>query len=184
LLALTLEQLGLYLTHPDRLEEELGFPMSRAILTQPVQRAIRIKMDKMAQAEESAHSWYTYWLIIVADEPFGAGMAGFKGYPDERGEVEIGYGIDPDWQNKGYMTEAVRAMIAWAFAHSYCRSVIAPGVLKSNPASSRVLEKVGMHIYQETADSLSWRCDKLLIGRQNQEEINEGLANLKAHLEG
>lgn len=160
LLVLTLEQLSLYLVHPDQLEGILGFPISRAILTGPVRRAIGIKLDKMAQADERAHSWYTYWLIIIAEKPYGAGLAGFKGYPDEQGEVEIGYGIDPAWQGKGYMTETVRAMIDWAFAHPFCRSVLAAGVLKSNSASSRVLEKVGMHIYEETADTLSWRIEK------------------------
>jgi RimJ/RimL family protein N-acetyltransferase len=160
LLALTLEQLSLYLIHPDRLEEELGFSISRAVLTEPVRRAIGIKMDKMARADEIDHAWYTYWLIIVADEPYGAGTAGFKGYPDEQGAVEIGYGIDPAWQGQGFMTETVRAMIDWAFTHSFCRSVFAAGVMKSNPASSRVLEKVGMQIYEETADTLSWRIEK------------------------
>jgi RimJ/RimL family protein N-acetyltransferase len=160
LLVLNLEQLKEYLIHPDRLEEELGFPISRAVLTQPVRRAIGIKIDKMARADEMDHAWYTYWLIIVADEPYGVGTLGFKGHPDKEGAVEIGYGIDPAWQGQGYITETVRAMINWAFAHSLCRSVFAAGVLKSNPASSRVLEKVGMHIYEETAETLSWRIVK------------------------
>ena len=160
LLALTVQQLGLYLTHPDRLEKELGFPISRSNITDRVRGAIQMKLAKMALASEEVHAWYTYWLVVVADEAYGAGLAGFKGYPNGAGEAEIGYGIDPNYQNQGYTTEAVRAMIAWAFLNPDCRSVVAPDTAKSNPASNRVLEKVGMHVYGETDDALSWRIDK------------------------
>lgn len=160
LITLTAVQLEQYLTHPDRLENELGFPISRSNITDRVRGAIQMKLAKMADADEGAHPWYTYWLVVVAEGPYGAGMAGFKGYPDGAGEAEIGYGIDPNYQNQGYTTEAVQAMIAWAFLNPDCRSVVAPDTAKSNPASNRVLEKVGMHVYAETEDALSWRIDK------------------------
>jgi GNAT superfamily N-acetyltransferase len=160
LVALTLKQLNLYLTQPQKLEQELSFPISRAIITQTVRKAIKIKMSKMTLVDERIHGWYTYWLIVVVGEPFGAGLAGFKGYPDSRGEAEIGYGIDLGYRNRGYMTEVVRALIAWAFDTPQCTSIVAPGTLKSNIASNRVLEKVGMHVYEETNAALSWRIDK------------------------
>jgi ribosomal-protein-alanine N-acetyltransferase len=160
LMALTLKQLKLYLADPQQLERELGFPLSRAILTQIVRRAMEIKISTMAAAPEASHPWYTYWLIVVRDEPYGAGLAGFKGYPNSRGEAEIGYGIDPAYQRKGYMTEAARALIAWGFEEPNCGSIVAPGTLKSNAASNRVLEKAGMTVYEETDETLSWRIDR------------------------
>ena len=160
LIALTMEQLTLYLTAPQELERELGFPVSRAILTQTVRRAIGIKISRMTSAEETLHPWYTYWLIVIPDAVYGAGLAGFKGYPNRLGEAEIGYGIDPDYRDRGYMTETVRALIDWAFQEPDCTSVIAPGTLKSNIASNRVLAKVGMYVYEETDDTLSWRIFK------------------------
>jgi ribosomal-protein-alanine N-acetyltransferase len=162
LIALTAGQLGLYLADPQQLERELGFPISRPIVTDPVRRAIGMKLSKMAEAEERDHPWYTYWLIVVAvaGEPFGAGMAGFKGCPDSDGEVEIGYGIDPDCRDRGYTTEAAQALIAWAFQDPRCVAVIAPDTLKTNVASNRVLEKVGMRIYVETDEALFWRIDR------------------------
>jgi RimJ/RimL family protein N-acetyltransferase len=123
-----------------------------------------MKLSKMSTAKENDHLWLTYWLVVVdslADDGlFGAGLLGFKGCPDRNGEVEIGYGIDPDYQNKGYTTEAVRAMIAWAFQDPQCKSVIAPNTQRTNLASNRVLAKVGMRIYRETADALFWRIDR------------------------
>jgi ribosomal-protein-alanine N-acetyltransferase len=160
LIALTAEQLRLYLADPQELERELGFPISRLVITDRVRRAIGMKLSKMALADEKNHPWYTYWLVVVTSEPFGAGLVGFKGYPDESGEAEIGYGIDPNHQDEGYTTEAVKAMIDWAFQEPHCTSVIAPNTQKSNPASNRVLEKVGMRICQETDDALFWRTDK------------------------
>lgn len=160
LIALTAQQLEQYLTHPDRLEKELGFAVSRSNITDRVRGAIQMKLAKMAVAEQEAQPWYTYWLVVVAGEPYGAGLAGFKGYPDGEGEAEIGYGIDLNYRGQGYTTEAARALIAWAFLNPDCRSIVAPDTAKSNPASNRVLEKVGMHIYAETDDTLSWRTDK------------------------
>lgn len=160
LIALTVEQLSLYLTAPQRLEQELGFPISRSNITPQARRAIEIKTSKMTAMEQIIHPWYTYWLIVIAEEAYGAGLAGFKGYPNSQGEAEIGYGIDPDYRGQGYTTEAVRTLIAWAFEEPDCRSVIAPGTKKSNIASNRVLAKVGMHICEETDDTLSWRIDK------------------------
>jgi ribosomal-protein-alanine N-acetyltransferase len=160
LIALTPEQLKLYLEAPDRLEQALGFPVARDILTGTVQRAIRIKLSKMAQAPEPDYVWYTYWLAVPIAQPYGAGLAGFKGVPDNRGEVEIGYGIDPACQGKGYATEAAKALIMWAFQSPECTSVVAPNTKKSNIASNRVLEKAGMRIYAETADAISWRIGK------------------------
>jgi len=160
LIPLTLRQLGLYLANPQQLEQELGFPISRSVLTERVRRAIEMKVSKMIRVEDNVHTWYTYWLIVVAQEPFGAGLVGFKGHPDQTGEVEIGYGIDPIYQGKGYTTEAVQALITWAFGESDCKSIVAPDTKKWNLASNRVLEKVGMYVYDETDDALFWRIDR------------------------
>jgi len=116
----------------------------------------------MAQADEKYHAWYTYWLVIVTSQLHGAGLVGFKGIPDSQGEVEIGYGIAPAFQGKGYTTEAVQALITWAFQAPECKAVIAPHTKKSNVASNRVLEKVGMRAYAETTEDISWRIDKTL----------------------
>jgi len=157
---LSRRQLEQYSTAPDQLERELGFSLSRAILTDRVRHAIEVKLAKMARADVALHAWYTYWLIVAGAPPFGAGLAGFKGIPDAAGAAEIGYGIDPAYRGCGYMTEAVRALIAWAFCEPACRAVIAPGTLKTNPASNRVLAKAGMAVYAETPDALSWRIDR------------------------
>jgi len=160
LIPLTLDQLQNYIANPEALEQELGFQVSREIVTDRLHRAIAMKVEKMKRMAPSEYEWYTYWLIVVKDRPFGAGLAGFKGLPDAQGQAEIGYGIDPTYQNKGYMTEAVKGLIEWAFQDPRCKAMIAPSTKKSNIASNHVLEKVGMRVYGETEEALDWRIDK------------------------
>ena len=104
--------------------------------------------------EEARHPWQTYWLVEVTADSFGAGLAGFKGYPDKSGSSEIGYGIDPAYQNQGYMSEAVQALVTWALQHPYCKRVTATTV--ENPASRRLLEKLGARLLSEEPCSTSW----------------------------
>ena len=62
--------------------------------------------------------------------------------------VEIGYGIGSSYWNKGYMSEAVKAFIQYLFDVEGFNKVYA-SCFMNNPASRRVMEKVGM-IYSHT----------------------------------
>ena len=42
------------------------------------------------------------------------GRIGFHAPPDARGALEIGYAVQPAQRRRGYATEAVEAMLAWA----------------------------------------------------------------------
>lgn len=80
-------------------------------------------------------------LVILKEENKIIGEIGGQGNPDETGEIEIGYSIVPDYQNKGYMSEALIGMIAWLeeqpaihriFARSYEQNMASIQVLKHN----------------------------------------------------
>lgn len=150
LAALNSTQLEAYLDSPQDLEAALGLDISSGVLNENLRRAIGIKLQKMLLAAVEDHPWFTYWLIILRDMKNGAGLIGFKGAPNSSGAVEIGYGIDERFQRKGYMTEAARAMVGWAFADRHCMAVTASVDSQSNIASKRVLEKIGMQIVDET----------------------------------
>lgn len=167
LIPLSMDQLRCYIPNPEILEQELGFAVSRDIVTDRLRRAVSMKISKMERIDPSEHAWYTYWLIIVKETPYGAGLAGFKGLADAQGQVEIGYGIDPGYRNKGYMSEAVKGLIEWAFRDERCKAVIAPDKKRWNVASQRVLENAGMRVYAEREDALDWRIDKKI-----QENVN------------
>ncbi len=59
-----------------------------------------------------------------------------------RHSAEIGYWLGEPFWGKGIMTRAVRSIVAWAFRF-YPLKRIDAAVYESNPASGRVLEKVG-----------------------------------------
>ena len=159
LIPLTQEQLSWFLEDPDRFNQELG-RTSRKILTRALRKAIEIKLKKMQLIDVMDQAWITCWLMKVREDGTGIGLLGYKGVPDYRGQVEIGYGIDPGHQNQGYTTEAATVIIQWAFQDPRCLRVVAPGTRRDNPASNRVLEKLGMTIYQQSPEFMSWKLDK------------------------
>lgn len=121
-----------------------------------VLRAISAKAEKMGRARADTHLWYTYWGMVRKSDGLIIGLAGFKGAPDAQGEVELGYGVAPAYQGQGFMTEAARALVAWALAQPGCRGVRAL-TLPTNLASQRVLEKAGLVLVQQRDGTLTWR---------------------------
>jgi ribosomal-protein-alanine N-acetyltransferase len=62
---------------------------------------------------------------------------------DDEGEAELGYAIGRPWWGRGYATEASRALLDYGFEELALEEINAHAMLR-NPASSRVLEKLGM----------------------------------------
>jgi RimJ/RimL family protein N-acetyltransferase len=81
--------------------------------------------------------------VMLARDGFAAvGGMGCKGPPNATGMVEIGYGVNPAYQGRGYATETAAALVDWLGTQPEVRRVTAE-CLASNHASARVLEKVG-----------------------------------------
>lgn len=136
------------------LQDELRLPLAPDIIDADVSRAIRLKLVKMKTVEPNLHDWFTYWLIIINSISVGAGMIGFKGFPDAVGSAEVGYGISIPYRNHGYMTEALIGLSSWAFKHGECRLLTAQTVV--NPASERVLYKAGWQRINQVEASSDW----------------------------
>jgi [ribosomal protein S5]-alanine N-acetyltransferase len=168
LVPLTETQLRLALAHSEQLSEQLGCTLDGEAISDASRRAIHVKLDKMEQAPEITHRWYTYWLLVIRERAVGVGMVGFKGAPGSDGEVEIGYGISPAYQGHGYMTEAVRGLVGWAFQQPECHSVRAE-TLRTNVPSHRVLQKSEFQIFRETQLEIFWRSRRMSLA-ENAEE--------------
>jgi ribosomal-protein-alanine N-acetyltransferase len=80
------------------------------------------------------------WAIIQKNRNHAIGMIGFR--PDGH-KWELGYVLTRAYWGKGYMTEAVKALVDWALKQSEIYRVWAVCDLE-NRASSRVMEKAGM----------------------------------------
>ena len=83
----------------------------------------------------------TNFAIVLEDEAIGG--IGFERRNDlERFTAELGYWLSEQHWGKGYATEAVQAIAAYAFSRfDFVR--LQARVLEGNPASCRVLEKAG-----------------------------------------
>ena len=64
--------------------------------------------------------------------------------------IEVGYVIHPDYQNRGYATEALRASVQELFRMGY--TAVRAGIFEGNDASKRVIEKSGMHLINLTEE--------------------------------
>ena len=104
-------------------------------------RAAYGEMLAGCRREPENRIWYAPWQMTLKNSREYMGDVGFKG-PAKDHTVEIGYGILPSYEGNGYMTEAVQAMIRWAFAQQDVDFVEAE-TDPDNRASQRILEKCG-----------------------------------------
>jgi [ribosomal protein S5]-alanine N-acetyltransferase len=101
------------------------------------------------------------WLITLKGRVIGD--CGALNWPDQSGEVEIGYGLAEPYRNHGYATEAVAALCSWLVAETGAVRLTAVNVLGDNWASRRVLEKVGFTVTDESGKGVSY----VLIPKRN-----------------
>lgn len=106
------------------------------------------------EQDSSLYGWGV-WLVIEKESGKIVGDIGFKGKPDAEGTVEIGYGIVPAAQKKGYATESVEQIIDWAFQTNLVQRVIAE-CLVDNIASIKVLENMKMRKTGQDGEMLKW----------------------------
>ncbi|MCX6169534.1 MAG: GNAT family N-acetyltransferase [Ignavibacteriales bacterium] len=96
---------------------------------------------------------FTSWYILLPEgsKKKAIGNIGFKGMPDESGTVEIGYSIMETHHHNGYASEAVAAIVDWAFSQPKVLRVIAE-TLPELVTSQRVLEKNGFKFIGEGSE--------------------------------
>jgi RimJ/RimL family protein N-acetyltransferase len=88
------------------------------------------------------------WLgrAIVLDDPRAGrrviGSIGFHSPPDETGQVEVGYRVEPEFRRQGVATEVVRALFEWAYREHGIRRFRA-STSPDNLASQAVLARFG-----------------------------------------
>lgn len=155
---LTLNQFALLLESPQKLESILHLNSSNTLLEGHERDAMQW-LYTMALSCPEQHLWFTNWQIVLSSANVSIGSSCFKGDPNDKGEVELGYGINSAYRNQGYMTEAAESLCHWAIKQPGVTSVIAE-TDKDNPASQRVCAKSGMIQSGETASTILWRFDQ------------------------
>lgn len=161
LIALDLDNLRLRLNDYQQVQRNLGLEpvlessYGHSPYQQQVEQAIAFAIQQIERRPE-AYLWHTFWQVVHKRENRVIGEFDFHDAPNDAGEAEFGFMTLPEYQNQGYMTEAARALIAWALRQDGVSTLIAE-TDKPNKASQRVLEKLGARIYQETETVYHWK---------------------------
>jgi RimJ/RimL family protein N-acetyltransferase len=76
--------------------------------------------------DPEGQGWYGWALLTNEGErapPRLVGIAALVGRPDDDGDVELAFGLLPEFRGRGYGGETIRALAAWAFANGAKRVI-------------------------------------------------------------
>jgi RimJ/RimL family protein N-acetyltransferase len=76
--------------------------------------------------DPEGEGWYGWTLLANEGErspPRLIGIAALIGRPDEDGDVELAFGLLPEFRGRGFGGQTVRALSAWAFANGAKRVI-------------------------------------------------------------
>jgi [ribosomal protein S5]-alanine N-acetyltransferase len=83
--------------------------------------------------------------LTLADRGELIGNCGIRQARPDAVEAELGYELAPDHWGQGYASEAVRAMLGFAF-HELALHRVWGGCIAENVGSQRVMERLGMRL--------------------------------------
>jgi ribosomal-protein-alanine N-acetyltransferase len=153
---LTYTQLLKYIKCDHSLEAELGLnPTLREMAPALVEAFEQTILPNVADPAKN-YLFNTLWTAIDKHKKQMIGDICFIGEPAATGEVEIGYGTYPEFQGRGYMTEIVGGMIAWAKVQEGVKAIIA-STDATNVASYSVLIKNNFTKIGEDGGMMRWR---------------------------
>ena len=109
-----------------------------------IEQVFRASLEAV-RADPETRLWGDHLMVTREAPARVVGSVIFHGRPDAEGRCEISYGVEETNQKRGYATEAMTAVVAWALAQPECR-VIEATTTPWHKASSRLLEKVGMKL--------------------------------------
>ena len=100
---------------------------------------LRYMMRKYRQQEPAS------WGIELLQTQEIIGTIGFMWINRDNASAEVGYSLSRDYWGRGYMTEALKAVIAYSFSEMHLNRIEAQHEL-ANPASGAVMRKCGMKL--------------------------------------
>lgn len=154
LVALNPRQLKLWVDDITALEQELGVVYKAEPLNGFFYEIVKGQID-ITEKDSEKYQWHSFWLLIRKNDKIVVGSADFKDIPNEKGEVEIGYGLGKEFEHNGYMTEAVKAMCEWALQQEKVLHVIAE-TDSDGLASQRILQRNGF-VKTRQDETFWWR---------------------------
>ena len=158
LLPLQAESLALSLEDYGKMQKDLGLIILNTTLDEEMQYAMKVRLRKVLEDVEH-YMWLTNWAIVHKTKNQIIGFIMLKGLPNKMGEVIVGYGIDENFRQQRFATEALQRLIEWVFESPKALSVIADTEIANIP-SHKVLENLGATQYNETDELIWWKIEK------------------------
>jgi RimJ/RimL family protein N-acetyltransferase len=134
--------------------------------------------------------WWSPRLMMIdspeaiAHQSYAIGACGFKAPPDETGSVEIGYGVIPSQQQKGFATQAVDLLVKECFLRPEIETIVAY-TIPAQSASGRVLAKNdfvrdGSKIDPEDGEVWAWKKtrSRTILSKPNSRFTSGDLLNV------
>ncbi|MGZ8613169.1 MAG: GNAT family N-acetyltransferase [Actinomycetota bacterium] len=128
---------------------------------------VRAEIESMASRAPGEPGGWVQFSVEERDTGRLVGDVGMSPADDEPGVIKVGYTMDPAFQGRGYATEAVAALIAYAF-DVLGANVVRAYASAANLPSIRVAEKAGMRLverFERTYEGETWQGVRYEIGR-------------------
>lgn len=181
IIPLSISEMELFIQGTDKLEKSLKLSPSYSSLNSITQYALTFNYN-LAINDPNNSIWYAFWAIVETESNQMVANACFKNKPDDKGRIEIGYGINENFRNKGFMTEAVDAITRWALTQKEVNEVIAE-TDKDNYASQKVVQKCHFVQYAETETGYLWTKKKFEIRPETKTDYAEIYTLIKTAFE-
>ena len=104
------------------------------------------------KADPACNKWFVRWIVLKEKQEV-IGSTSFHGAPDSDGMVEIGLGIESEYQKQGFAKEALLGMWRWAAAFpdvQAFRYTVSP----DNAASIAVINYFGFEFKGQQMDEI------------------------------
>ncbi len=109
--------------------------------------AVRASIEEMARRAPGEPGGWVQFSVEERSSGRLVGDVGLSSVDGEPGVVKVGYTIAPEFQGRGYATEAVGALVRYAF-ETLGADVVRAYADAENLPSIRVAEKVGMRLVE------------------------------------
>ena len=116
--------------------------VARYVLWEPHRRLSETRMFVRNLRSRCRAGWPSSWVVVLRETGTVIGTIGFVWYSSENNAAELGYSFSRDHWNRGYATQALKAVTDILFRSLPLNRLEAQHDVR-NPASGRVMQKSG-----------------------------------------
>ena len=150
----TWENLALFNADLPAFEERFGVSYQGEELDHLLTSFLK-KLEREIADDPENYLFFTEFLIVLKESSQIIGSIDYKYVPRD-GVTEVGYGLNPNYEGRGYMTEALRAFLK--LGKELGIRTVRADTLPDNLKSQRVLKRCGFRFLREDGN-LWWEIE-------------------------